>query len=76
MAGNKNSGRRGGNPELKKDGKLGQYLYKPKGDKPLSKVITIRLSEELYDKIRRELPSKEWQDQFREKLEEIYGVQE
>ena len=74
MAGNQNSGRPGGNPDLKKGVKFDKYLYKVKGDKPLNKVVTLRMSDDLYASIRRSLPADDWQDDFRAKLEEIYGV--
>jgi hypothetical protein len=70
MAGTKKSGRPGGNPEMKADGALSKYYYQPKGDKPLSKILSCRIPEDLHNKIK---SGENWQEAFRQKLEELYG---
>lgn len=75
MPGTERSGRIGGNPELRRGGAYEEYLYKQKGDEPLEKVITVRLTKRLWERIRGENPSPYWQDKLREKLSEAYRLE-
>ncbi len=62
------TGRPGGNPDLVK------HQYQPKGKEPLEKVVTVRMSKSLYEKIKGDRP--DWQDELRKNLEKIYGTKQ
>ncbi|MEG4420810.1 hypothetical protein QUA70_19785 [Microcoleus sp. LAD1_D5] len=63
--GTKASGRPGGNPGLKK------HAFKPKTEKTFEKIIAVRMSLELFEAIK-SVGGKNYQDQLRSHLEEIY----
>ena len=57
MAGNKHSGRPGGNPDIS------QYGFKPKGPKPLKAQMNVSITEEMKQKL---VQIDNWHDRVRE----------
>lgn len=60
MAGNENSGRPGGNPEIAKHG------FKKKGDEPLSKGLYLRLTPSMHQALKEK--GRQTQDFIREAI--------